>query len=34
MRTAADLTQWTFRRIVAEIEETIEHDKKVKHSTI
>ena len=31
---AANLTEWTFKRIVNEIEEIIEEDKKVKHSLI
>lgn len=34
MKMAANLTQWTFKRIVTEIEDIIEEDKKVKHSTI
>ena len=34
MRVAAQLTEWTFKRIVTEIEYIIEEDKKVKHSTI
>ena len=31
---AAELTGWTFKRIVNEIEDIIEEDKKVKHSYI
>ena len=31
---AANLTEWTFKRIVQEIEDIIEDDKKVKHSYI
>ena len=31
---AANFTEWTFKRIVNEIEEIIEEDKKVKHATI
>jgi Xaa-Pro aminopeptidase len=34
MRMAAELTEWTFKRIVSEIEDIIEEDKKVKHSYI
>ncbi len=34
MKMAANLTQWTFKRIVKEIEDIIEEDKKVKHSVI
>ena len=34
MRMASELTEWTFRRIVSEIEDIIEEDKKVKHSYI
>ena len=34
MKMAANLTQWTFKRIVTEIEDIIEEDKKVKHSVI
>ncbi len=34
MEMAANLTQWTFKRIVKEIEDIIEEDKKVKHSVI
>jgi len=34
MQMAANLTEWTFKRIVSEIEEVIEEDKKVKHATI
>ena len=34
MGTAAKLTAWTFKRIVAEIEDIIELDKQVKHSYI
>ena len=34
MQMAANLTEWTFKRIVTEIEHIIEEDKKVKHSFI
>ena len=34
MLMAANLTEWTFKRIVSEIEDIIEEDKKVKHSYI
>ena len=34
MRMASELTEWTFKRIVSEIEDIIEEDKKVKHSYI
>ena len=34
MHMAANLTEWTFKRIVSEIEDIIEEDKKVKHSYI
>ena len=34
MQLAAAFTEWTFKRIVNEIEEVIEEDKKVKHATI
>ena len=34
MQMAANLTTWTFEKIVQEIEDIIEEDKKVKHSYI
>ena len=34
MQMAANFTEWTFKRIVNEIEEIIEEDKKVKHASI
>lgn len=34
MQMAANFTEWTFKRIVTEIEQIIEEDKRVKHSTI
>lgn len=34
MGTAAKLTEWTFKRIITEIEDIIEEDKQVKHSVI
>ena len=34
MAMAANLTDWTFKRIVSEIEDIIEEDKKIKHSYI
>jgi len=34
MQLASNFTEWTFKRIVSEIEDIIEEDKKVKHATI
>ena len=34
MQMAANLTDWTFERVIYEVEAVIEEDKKVKHSYI
>lgn len=34
MRLASKFTEWTFKRMLTEIEDVIEDDKKVKHSYI